>query len=590
MAKGIGYNNMYKISYLDLSDNSPQAWRHIASTAVPLFSVSGMDIYAFPPLLNSSKRNSAYVVMCVKSAARPDGPALLVRAKVLSSSTKIAAVPPNSAGSASGLVGEMAGWDWLATAFIRLFTMCGCRTVGPPGGHMNNDGPAFVLYSEDPDDQGRQETLSIQTFQNEVSEGKAGRTIHEQIILDGLKYVRDNICRGKMIPHDPNATRAPGELFAVAVDEIQREMDSLAMKPMLAQDGRDIENLVEIVRKRKITSVFLQPKLDGIRVLSSIHGDDVAMITRQGTVHPIVREFRAELMPILQTLEQTYGSGVILDGELYIHQAPAGMFEAISMADKDWKIANAAGSLTPNIGTLMPMQLNKIMGAAGSYGKGSVAECRNRPLAAVLEYHIFTCVLPSKSGSALERYHALSEIVPIADFAKSRFVDIDGRWVHHGPRVQLVPARVLSWSDLNTLSSELEDSMSGVLNAGYEGIMVYASSGMYEPGKRTWNLMKLKATETEWFEIVGVEPERGLPLANLRYRYRDSVYVASGFFSDAVKSIFYNHPTRVTGKWALIRYQKITQETRAGGQGALRDPKIIYLSNEIGGPPIDFEA
>ena len=101
--------------------------------------------------------------------------------------------------------------------------------------------------------------------------------------------------------------------------------------------------------------------------------------------------------------------------------------------------------------------------------------------AAVLEYHIFTCVLPSKVVVHWNDIMRSLRLFPIADSRNPRFVDIDGRWVHHGPRVQLwVPAG--SYRGPITLSSELEDSMSGVLNAGYEGIMVYASSGCMNLG------------------------------------------------------------------------------------------------------------
>jgi ribA/ribD-fused uncharacterized protein len=556
------------------------------------------------------------------------GRGLLIRGKITCASTKVAYVPPNPLGPSSGMDPQMcAAYGAVGEAVSRI--LCGCsgrRAIGALGGHINIDGPVFLIETEDPDDPSpsgqvyggpspgaRHETISVQTYLNYIDEGKATRSILEQLILEGMSAVRQALKKDKQLPHSIRVPRLPGALFAVARDEgeddtIGAELDLLRMRPMLAQDGVSAEKAVAAMTKRGVHSVFLQPKLDGMRLLAFESGAPGAcrlmMLTRQGTVHPIAAEFEAAVLPVLAALRQKLGltpaAALSLDGELYAHMIPAGTMAEISLPDREWQRAasgtvvyttgGSRGDPSPGgAGPLVPIQLNKITGAASSYGKGGVAGNRNASLVALLEYHIFTFVAAGSGVPAWARYKVLADLIEPDGFGSAHYISDPrvppgARMLHEGPRVRLVPA--LPPAAPNT--AWLESAAAAAVASGYEGVMIYDAEGAYEP-KRSWNLVKLKATETEWFQVAGTIQERNLELANIRYLYGGHEFRASGFFSDAVKSLMYRREDLFTGRWALIRFQKVTQEARSG-DGALRDPKIICIADVREGDPLDLEA
>jgi ribA/ribD-fused uncharacterized protein len=574
---------------------------------------------------------------------------VLVRGKISCASTKVAYQPPHSLGPATGLDPQMyATYGAMGEAISKL--LCGCsgrRAIGPVGGYMNTDGPVFLIETEDPDDpsggpgdMARHETILVQTYLNEIDTGKAGRSILQQLVLEGMSAVRQALKKDKQLPYSRTAMRRHGALFGVVAEEMDddglvAEIELLQMRPMLAQDGVSAEQAVATLKKRKISRVFIQPKLDGMRLLAFESGPPssrtLMMITRQGTVHPIAAEFEKAVLPVLANLRQRLGlspaAALSLDGELYVHMIPAGTMTEISMSDRDWQRmalpsaskvrrstapgnlgtgvpggANVEGSARPcvGVGPLVPIQLNKITGAASSYGKGGLAGQRNASLVALLEYHVFTFVVARHSVltpdgpvdpalmTAWDRYALLSQIIGPDQFGAAHYTVNAGPGGHvmvrEGPRVRLVPA--LSPSVLDAVS--LEAAAAEAVRSGYEGVMIYNADGAYET-KRSWNLIKLKATETEWFQVTGTVQERNLELANIRYLYGGQEYRTSGFFSDAVKSLMYRREDLFAGRWALIRFQKITQEARNGG-GALRDPKVICIADVREGDPIDLEA
>jgi ribA/ribD-fused uncharacterized protein len=515
---------------------------------------------------------------CVASAGRT------IRAKISCSATKLPCAPPGAMGPAPGLPAHMAGYGLLARIVADMLRMTtGRAPIGPVGGHLNGEDPVFSIYTEDPDDPGRFEVITAQIFIKKFAAGKAGRTVLEQMVLDGLSDARQYLMKDKRLPYNQAAPRSPGHLFPVFVPEVE------AIRPMLAQDGRSPEETEATLASRfPGQSVLVQPKLDGMRLLTRrrVGSQEIEMITRTGASHPIVREFGAELEPLLAELEARLresagpGAEVVLDGELYVHRVPPGVVAEISMTDTDWKKAGETGRPAP-VGDPIPLELAKIVGAASSYGKGSTAAARNATLVSYLEYHIFTYFSPGcDDPGAVTRYRRLRTYLTADGLGSPR----SGGPGLGNRRVWLVPARILPEATGPRLTAASEE----VLGHGYEGLMVYTAGGVYEPGRRSWGLLKLKATESEWFQITGTVPERDQELANIRYRYGAGEFVAAGFFSDEVKRLLFRCPDRFVGWWANIRYQLVTTNSRSGG--ALRDPKVQWISMTQGGAPVDLEA
>ena len=155
-------------------------------------------------------------------------------------------------------------------------------------------------------------------------------------------------------------------------------------------------------------------------------------------------------------------------------------------------------------------------------------------------------------------------------------------FIKNKTKIWLVPVALI---DKNTPQT-LETMYREVLNFDYEGIMIYLSNGFYEH-KRTWNLIKFKESETEWFEIVGTEPQIDGNMSILKYKYGNKICTADGLFSQNFKHYLNLNPDSMNGKWALIRFQKHTVASSTGT--ALRHAKVLSLHTEADGEEIDIE-
>lgn len=509
------------------------------------------------------------------------GPVELVTLKITTSSAELSAPPPGGSPASPGehpMLGPLEAI--VATLFRR-------RLLGPPVVTYPPKRPEPTIHfpCAHPAEPDRMETVAVQVFRTPVEAGKAGRSPFQQAVLEGLSEARKAVSKDKMLPASGPPAPGRAELFAVEAHDALVEAALESLEPMLAQDGKTPEGVAAALGKRGVSEVFFQPKLDGLRLLCSRRGDGVAMVTRQGTTHRISEILGAEIVPYLDGLERELGPGVVLDGELYVHRVPAEIEICVSLSDKEWTTQRGGRPLPKAwAGPLVPTQLGKITGAASSLQRGggrSVATERNRALLEVLEYHVFTYFRPGDRSPALERHKLLARHLPLDTLGAAHYAETeDGRYAHAGGRVWLVPAapgRV----------GEVESYARHVKGFEYEGAMIYSAGAPYRHG-RTWDLVKLKGTETEWFLVTGAAPEEGSPTANILYRYGDRDYVASGFFSYAAKRKFYDMGGSLRGLYAYIRFQKVTQSTAGGG--ALRDPKVLYLSRTSGGAPVDAET
>lgn len=405
--------------------------------------------------------------------------------------------------------------------------------------------------------------------------GLAGRSVLSQLLIDGMSIVRGCIRRDKMKIYDPDGARSHDALFAVKESD---ELDISAARPMLAESGQTVEKTIKMLESKGSPNIYVQPKLDGVRMVAFFREGELVMMTRTGRLHPIVDRFKDEIAPIITQIQERTGlQNVALDGEIYVHGVPSGLI--------DW-VSGVSEEEHPYTGYIVPGQLNKITGALSSYGgkvttgKKSSACVRNAPLIEILEYHVFTWFELGGTSSAIRRYELLASILPIDKLGSNHFVRQQNTWKHVGPKIYTVPHKSIKYDELSAV-------LELVARTNYEGIMVYQSDAPYGSDKRDARLIKIKFTETEWFPVVGVAPEKnGAPSANILYAYGEGTYVASGFFNEAMKSFLFHNADRVVGLWAYIRFQKITQG--AAGGGALRDPKVIYLSTMKEGKPLEI--
>ena len=136
-------------------------------------------------------------------------------------------------------------------------------------------------------------------------------------------------------------------------------------KPMLAAKWEDVQGKIDYAEQ----TVFVQPKLDGIRCIATKDG----MFTRGGKVIYGAPHINEELIPLFEKFPE-----LILDGELYNHELKDDFNQIVSMVKK----------AKPNA---VDLDISKDM----------------------VQYHVYDCAVSGLSFS--ERYADLQELLGEAD-------------------------------------------------------------------------------------------------------------------------------------------------------------------------------
>lgn len=113
---------------------------------------------------------------------------------------------------------------------------------------------------------------------------------------------------------------------------------------------------------------------------------------------------------------------------------------------------------------------------------------------------------------------------------------------------------------------EVYECLDRVTSKGYEGLMLNTLDGMYEFGKRSKGLMKVKKFKNADVLVVGVEEGTGrlkdtLGALRIQFKYKDVVYensLGSGF-TDEEREHFWNHQDQIIGKVIEIKYFEISK-------------------------------
>lgn len=121
----------------------------------------------------------------------------------------------------------------------------------------------------------------------EISEGKAGRSIQEQIDLRMNSRISKMLDKGYKETADEAAKSSTNQLGLVT--------------PMLAKP----------LKQQKVANAFIQPKLNGHRCLITKVDDSVVAYSRQGKLIHTIDHITCQFMDLPES--------TVVDGELYIH-------------------------------------------------------------------------------------------------------------------------------------------------------------------------------------------------------------------------------------------------------------------------------
>lgn len=228
----------------------------------------------------------------------------------------------------------------------------------------------------------------------------------------------------------------------IKIDDYHEDIEKSGkqLRPMLAHDFLKVPHMLKF-------PCYSQPKLDGVRGLAYINGDNkVEVQSRKGELYIVPDGLAVQLYSLIHFMEQSTGLDVTLDGEYYLHGTP----------------------------------LQSIVGGAK----------KMKPLTHELEFHLFDCIL-SSGGESIDRDFLTR--YDILRTAQGLVKDI--------PKLLLVP--ISKCDDM----SQVDLMLDTFVLQGYEGIML-RQDAPYELAKRSYTLIKYKRFMDDEFEIIGADKDK----------------------------------------------------------------------------------
>lgn len=241
-------------------------------------------------------------------------------------------------------------------------------------------------------------------YEEPINEGKAGRSIEEQVDLRIRARIRSKLSQG--------FKRTRGELGDVTTNQLG------FVSPMLAQHAKNARGLVP-------NNCYVQPKLDGHRCLINSE----YAYSRGGKIIDTIPEIQSAL---------NLPKGATIDGELYFHGAP--------------------------------------LQTIASWAK------RRQEATLNLAIHVYDVVMPNAKFT--ERLSWIQRNIKINEYVK--VVDTE----------MFNPERKVS------------DYYMSHRRAGFEGAILRPKFGLYEPGKRSKTLLKVKMRFDDEFLCRDVIPDK----------------------------------------------------------------------------------
>jgi ATP-dependent DNA ligase len=237
---------------------------------------------------------------------------------------------------------------------------------------------------------------------------------------------------------------------------------------------------------------YTQPKLDGVRCLAFRNdAGEIGFFSRNGLPFHTLSHLRHELQAVLPT-------GLVLDGELYLHEVA---FEAIVSLVKREQAASAA-----------------------------------------LQYWVYDCFRPGVQASQAQRFTELEDV----------FCSLNGQ----APHVRKVAtALVRDEAEFTFYHQRFTEH-------GYEGSMLRLQGDCYLPGGRPASLQKRKDMLQEEFEIVavfdGAGKEEGCAIFTCQTEQGARFNVRPTGSYDTRREWMHRKESLI-GRWLVVKFQRWSQ-------------------------------
>jgi ATP-dependent DNA ligase len=301
-----------------------------------------------------------------------------------------------------------------------------------------------------------------------------------------------------------------------------------------------------VPKPKKVSSVKRRKVVPSNKTKSSIC--PLPMLAQEFTKHGKKRiHYPAFTQPKVDGVRGIYHDGQLLSRQNNAFTSPIHILEELNDLSPPW----------PLDGELFTTKLTfqQIVGAVKRKTirsrKGKSSKVQEDEISKI-DYYIFDIVLPGKTFQ--ERNVLLCKWYA-ANCKKCK-------------HIVLVPT---STCDSTTC---VEKHLTQQLKAGYEGLMIRNMDGMYECGKRSYDLLKYKKFEDAEYYIVGSEPSEDEKSIVWHCKTKDgSIFNAKQSGTNASQGKYLKSPKSYIGKLLTVKYQNLTDG------GIPRFPVGISLRN-----------
>ena len=352
----------------------------------------------------------------------------------------------------------------------------------------------------------------------EITEGKAKRTIHEQVELKFNSLIKEKLDKGYKELDNPIDTYTHEELDNIVGSN--KTDSSGIMKPMNAKQADKITNKKTFDKKYKGSR-----KIDGLKCIIYMGEDGELHTVSRGSTNYDNAMYEIISNPTLIKMFNN-NPGLIMDGEVYKHG----------------------------------LSLQQINSIARTVKKAVDYE--------VLQYYWYDIVdTKTPFEERNKRMESLAKEYNIGWDPEREFKDGE-------LRVQLVPQVDISgWDNMLKLHNDY-------VSEGWEGLVIKLVTAVYGPGKRTNDCIKIKMYKDAEFEIVGYELGlRGNEDMCFRCITTDGKeFLAKPWGDKALKDWYIeNFQSECLGKMATVKYFYLSDE----GTPLQPSVKCIRLDSDI---------
>lgn len=270
------------------------------------------------------------------------------------------------------------------------------------------------------------------------------------------------------------------------------------------------------------SGVYIQPKLDGIRCVASLVGEEVLLTSRTGKQFVWLEHIRKQIKLFLGDNED-----VILDGELYADFV-YGTYE---------KVKNKYEYKEDPTKELPQEQRFDVI-------SGACRPVRNTPhtLETQICYYVFDIIDITKTQQ--ERFKTLNTLFKNKPKEVGQIIKVETKIIR-------TPEKIMTYHDTYA-------------DLGYEGVVLRSKDLVYQPNRRSLNMRKYKQFVDEEYEIVDITYDKGVSKEHFAWLVYhpgvDKNFSAKPLGTREQKLQWFKDHKKYIGKMLTVRYQPTSSD------------------------------